>query len=64
MHHTKLITLAGAARLIGTPKTTIRSAAARGEIKTLRLACGSIVYQVADLRHWKTIPRHPGPVAS
>jgi len=61
MHHHKLITLAGAARLVQTPKTTLRSAAARGELKTYSLACGAVVYHVDDLQRWRDVPRQPGP---
>ena len=57
----KTISLAGASRLIGTPKQTIQSAAQRGESRTLSLARGAVVYPLEDVQRWAQVERKRGP---
>lgn len=49
-----------AARLADIPRTTLLSAIARGEIRTQKLAGGTIVVVVRDVKTWKTKERRPG----
>ena len=59
---TSYVSLRGASDLIATARSTIRSAADRDELLTVRLPCGTVLYDVASLRRWRRDDsRRPGP---
>ena len=53
-------TVAAVAAITETPRSTIRSAIERGEIRTKNLAGGTVVVSVEQVRAWKQVERRPG----
>lgn len=45
-------TVAGAARVVGIPRSTIRSAIDRGELEVYQLGDGTTVIDLGELRAW------------
>lgn len=52
MEAKKTATVAGAARLLGVPRSTLASACEAGHVPTETLACGAAVVQIADAKRW------------
>lgn len=48
-----LATMTGAARVTGIPRSTIRSAADRGDIEVYELGDGTAVIDLAELKAWQ-----------
>lgn len=52
-----LIAAGGVEQRFGVPESTLRGARIRGEVEYSTLSCGTIVYEVADIRKWISLRR-------
>lgn len=58
---TKYGTASEVSQAVGSPRTTLITAANRGEIKTARTHGGTLLISVADARKWSKGTRKIGP---